>query len=301
LYNISSDPALLDCADGTDFFKICFLVLSAIEAKQPLAIKLFEKFISFEILALKLKHDNKFHLLLRTYFKLMFEFKKFTINQDRCAMKVGTDGVLLGAWVNIYDDEENILDIGVGTGVISLMLAQRCSFAEIHGVDIEDVAQARENASKSPWNERITFERCKIQEYQPTVEYDLIISNPPYFVDSLLCPDAQRTTARHAQTLPFDELRDAVFRLLAEGGRFAVVLPIVEMERFITICDGHLYPFRRTDVQPVVGGAVKRVLVEFSKLKVVDISKSSIAIETGKRHDYTAEYRALCSDFYLKF
>lgn len=230
----------------------------------------------------------------------MFKFKEFTINQDRCAMKVGTDGVLLGAWVNVYEDEEYILDIGAGTGVISLMLAQRNSTAEIQGVDIEDISQANENAMQSPWGDRVQFERCAIQEYQPAEQYDLIVSNPPYFVDSLKCPDAQRTSARHTQTLPFDELRDAVFRLLAEGGRFAVILPTAEMESFISICDGHLYPLRRTDVQTVVGGVVKRVMVEFSKLKVVDIYTSTLAIEAGERHDYTKEYRALCGDFYLK-
>lgn len=231
----------------------------------------------------------------------MFKFKKFIINQDRCAMKVGTDGVLLGAWVNVYGDEEYILDIGVGTGLISLMLAQRSVSAEVHGVDIEDVSQATENANESPWGDRLQFIQGAIQEYQPVERYDLIVSNPPYFVDSLVSPDVQRTVARHAKTLIFSELRDAVFRLLAEGGRFAIILPTTEMNSFISICDGYLYPFRRADIQTVVGGEVKRVLVEFSKLKVVDIFTTSFAIETGKRHDYTKEYRNLCGDFYLKF
>ncbi len=231
----------------------------------------------------------------------MFKFKHFTVNQDRCAMKVGTDGVLLGAWVNVYGDEEYILDIGAGTGVISLMMAQRAEYAEIVGVDIEDVSQAAENAVASPWGDRVSFEQCAIQDFSGEARFDLIVSNPPFFCDSMPCPDSRRTTARHTRSLSFEDLRDSVCRLLSEGGRFAIILPRLEMEQFVAICVGYLYPLRRMDVQPLVGGEVKRVMIEFSTLQVVDIVKSTIAIEKGERHNYTKEYKNLCSDFYLKF
>ena len=153
-------------------------------------------------------------------------------------MKVGTDGVLLGAWVSVGPSDRRILDIGSGTGLIALMMAQRVPGARITGVDVEDISQARENADASPWGDRVAFERCPVQEFAAPETFDLIVSNPPFFVDSLTCPDAGRTTARHAVRLPFGDLRDAVVRLLSDEGRFAVVLPADEAARFIGICRG---------------------------------------------------------------
>ena len=136
-------------------------------------------------------------------------------------MKVGTDGVLLGAWAGVRPSDRRILDVGTGTGLIALMMAQRAPEALITGVDVEEVSQARENAAASPWGGRVVFEQCPVQEFAPDERFDLILSNPPFFVDSLTCPDEGRTTARHAVRLPFDQLRDAVMRLLAAEGRFA--------------------------------------------------------------------------------
>lgn len=150
-------------------------------------------------------------------------------------MKVGTDGVLLGAWAGVRPADRRILDVGTGTGLIALMMAQRAPEALITGVDVEEVSQARENAAASPWGGRVAFVQCPVQEFAPDERFDLIVSNPPFFVDSLTCPDEGRTTARHAVRLPFDQLRDAVVRLLAAEGRFAVILPTDEARRFTDV------------------------------------------------------------------
>ena len=165
-------------------------------------------------------------------------------------MKVGTDGVLLGAWVSVRPSDRRILDIGGGTGLIALMMAQRVPGARITGVDVEDISQARENADASPWGGRVAFVQCPVQEFAPQGKFDLVVSNPPFFVDSLTCPDAGRTTARHAVRLPFGDLRDAVVRLLSDEGRFAVVLPADEAARFIGICRDVLLPVRAHDAPP---------------------------------------------------
>ena len=228
-----------------------------------------------------------------------FRFKQFAVEQDDVAMKVGTDGVLLGAWANC-EGAKRILDIGTGTGVIALMLAQRNSEAEIHAVEIDETAshRARSNFDMSPWGERMSVECSAVQEFAPSEKFDLIISNPPYFIDSLQCPDAKRTTARHTQDLTFDELDRAVCRLLANGGRFALILPTTEFDRYLSVTQLHLV--RRCDVYPKIGAAVKRVMAEFAELPT-PLQAETITIEVGPRGEYTDEYRALTKDFYLKF
>lgn len=186
-------------------------------------------------------------------------------------MKVGTDGVLLGAWVSVRPSDRRILDIGTGTGLIALMMAQRVPGARITGVDVEDISQARENADASPWGGRVAFVQCPVQEFAPQGKFDLVVSNPPFFVDSLTCPDAGRTTARHAVRLPFGDLRDAVVRLLSDEGHFAVVLPADEAARFIGICRDVLLPVRRTDVRTTPRHAAKRVLLEFVRTSSGDV------------------------------
>ena len=218
-------------------------------------------------------------------------------------MKVGTDGVLLGAWAGVRPSDRQMLDIGTGTGLIALMLAQRAPEASVTGVDIDDVAQARENADASPWAGRVVFERCLVQEFRAPELFDLIVSNPPFFVDSLTCPDEGRTAARHAVHLPFDELRDAVLRLMAPAGRFAVVLPTTEAGRFLAVCAGRLALTRRTDVRTTPRHPAKRVLMEFSRAGAADAAPeiSQLTVGTGEHECYTPEYRALTRDFYLKF
>lgn len=229
-----------------------------------------------------------------------FRFKQFAVEQDDVAMKVGTDGVLLGAWANI-DNAKHLLDIGTGTGVIALMLAQRNATAQISAVEIDETAaqRARANFDMSPWAERLQVAQCAVQEFSPAEKFDLIVSNPPYFVDSLLPPDAKRSTARHTHDLSFEELDSAVCRLLDDDGRFALILPVVEFEKYLTIT--RLYLVRRCDVYPKVGADVKRVMAEFAKHEAIDLARETITIEQDRRGDYTVEYRALTKDFYLKF
>lgn len=220
-------------------------------------------------------------------------------------MKVGTDGVLLGAWAEVLPGDRRLLDIGTGTGLIALMLAQRTTEGQIVGVDVDDVSQARQNAAASPWAARIAFEQCPVQTYRPWERFDLIVANPPYFVDSLTCPDAGRTTARHAVSLSFEELRDAVVRLLAPGGRFAVVLPSAEGEQFRTLCEELLHLRRLTHVRTTPHRAPKRVLMEFAladaQHPVSAPNPDVLTIGTGAHEEYTPEYRLLTRDFYLKF
>ena len=229
-----------------------------------------------------------------------FRFKQFAVEQEDVAMKVGTDGVLLGAWA-ACDGAKCILDIGTGTGLIALMLAQRNAEAQIHAVEIDETAtrRARANFDISPWTERLEVEQTAVQHYSPSEKFDLIISNPPYFVDSLQCPDAKRTTARHTQDLTFDELDRAVCRLLAEDGKFALILPVNEFEKYLSLTQLHLV--RRCDVHPTTGAAVKRVMAEFAKSKTATLTLENITIEQERRGDYTDEYRALTKEFYLKF
>ena len=228
-----------------------------------------------------------------------FRFKQFTVNQDGAAMKVGTDGVLLGAWAGCTE-VDSVLDIGTGTGVIALMLAQRSSARHIVGVDIDSVAVecAAANFAASPWAERLVAVESSVQEFGGE-KFDLIVSNPPYFVDSLLPPDAQRTVARHTTELTFEALDEAVCRLLADGGRFALILPTEQMEHYLAVTRLHLV--RRCDVITLLGGAVKRVMAEFSAVAVDDVVVESIVIENGARGDYNSQYRELTKDFYLKF
>ena len=229
-----------------------------------------------------------------------FRFKQFAVEQEDVAMKVGTDGVLLGAWA-ACDGAKRILDIGTGTGLIALMLAQRNNQAEIHAVEIDETAskRARSNFDMSPWAERLSVACCAVQEFEPSEKFDLVISNPPYFVDSLLPPDAKRSTARHTHDLSFEELDKAVCRLLDEDGRFALILPTTEFEKYLSIT--RLRLVRRCDVYPKIGADVKRVMAEFTKREATAVKHETVTIEVEKRGDYTDEYRALTKDFYLKF
>ena len=217
-------------------------------------------------------------------------------------MKVGTDGVLLGAWVDVASMSKRSLDIGTGTGVIALMLAQRVADAQILGVDIESVEEAATNAASSPWADRLRFEQTAVQQLDAP-HFDLIVSNPPFFVESLRCPDRGRTMARHAVALPFDELCDAVVRLLAPDGRFALVLPTSEAERFVACCEGKLALCRLTEVRTTPRHAPKRSLMELVHVAQAParVQRDALTIGTGEHETYTEEYRLLTRDFYLKF
>lgn len=230
----------------------------------------------------------------------MFRFKEFSVVQSRSAMKVGTDGVLLGAWVDIDPRTERILDIGTGTGVIALMVAQRASWARITALDIdsESLKDTRENVMQSPWSDRVDVVESDIAAYSSDAKFDLIVSNPPYFVESLQCPDPSRTVARHTESLPFATLIESVERLLSPCGRFAVVLPADEGRRFRMMACQRFSLRRITEVWTTPKSGVKRLLMEFSRNADGDSISDRLVISDG---DFTAEYRALTKDFYLKF
>ena len=229
-----------------------------------------------------------------------FRFKHFSVEQSDVAMKVGTDGVLLGAWADV-EGADSVLDIGTGTGVIALMVAQRSSAQRIVGVDIDENAArcAAQNFASSPWAERLSAV-CKPAQEMDNGAYDLIISNPPYFSDSLLPPDVRRTMARHTTAITFAELDETVCRLLAPQGRFALILPTDRMEEYARC--SKLQMVRRCDVYPVPHGTVKRVMAEFvHPQNGAECRIQKLTIENGMRGDYTDEYRLLTKDFYLKF
>ncbi len=237
----------------------------------------------------------------------MFRFKQFAIEQDRTPMKVGTDGVLLGAWVATTGEERHILDIGTGTGVIALMMAQRTSagidaMIDAVEIDLESATQAAENVAASRWSERVTIHHTQIQHFSPSTKYDLIVTNPPYFVDSLLSPDAGRTTARHTTDLSFGEIVESAARLLAPDGRLAIILPTQESQRFEAEATPLLSATRRCEVYSREGGAVKRVMCEYKLTPhATPTEQEQITIESGRPPEFTAEYRELTRDFYLKF
>lgn len=230
-----------------------------------------------------------------------FSFKQFTIHHDRCAMKVGTDGVLLGAWANV-SAARHILDIGTGTGLIALMMAQRNPDARIIGIDIDEgaVEQARENIANSPWKDRVEAALQNVCTYRPSMSFDVIVSNPPYFVNSLKCPDNQRNTARHTDSLDFESLISSASRLLSSEGTFSVIIPTDGMEAFLTIALRHgLHLSRRTWVHTKPDADPKRVLLALGKSAEKDCTENHLVIELS-RHVYSAEYTALTREFYLK-
>lgn len=229
-----------------------------------------------------------------------FAFKQFTVRHDRCAMKVGTDGVLLGAWTDL-SHSRRILDIGTGTGLIALMLAQRCMDARITAIDLDSAAveQAQENIQASPWKDRIEALQQDICTYHPNGTFDTIVSNPPYFIDSLKCPDCQRSTARHTDTLDADRLIGKVSDFLTSDGRFSIILPAEQTEDLIRVAgEKGLHPSRQTWVITRPGLSPKRILMEFRKIPVT-LQPDELVIEL-ERHVYSEEYIALTKEFYLK-
>ena len=230
-----------------------------------------------------------------------FDFQQFRISHDRCAMKVGTDGVLLGAWSPV-DNVKRILDIGTGSGLIALMLAQR-SDAEIVGVELDSAAaaQAAENAQASPFAQRITIVNSNISDYCAPAPFDLVVSNPPFFEEDVTSPDQLRSQARSAHSLPLDRLIEVAYNMLTPDGRFCVVLPTDTAQRFTNACIvKHFTPLRLTAIQTTPTKSPKRMLLCFKK----GVDRTSCVKDTlilsapdGKRSD---EYQKLTEDFYLK-
>ncbi|WP_029034056.1 tRNA1(Val) (adenine(37)-N6)-methyltransferase [Salinimicrobium terrae] len=237
--------------------------------------------------------------------KKPFKFKQFTIHQDRTAMKVGTDGVLLGAWASLSHEPISILDIGTGTGMIALMLAQRSNAELIDALEIDEAAyeQAVENFENSDWGDRLfcyhaAFDEF-VEEMQDEDKYDLIVSNPPFYSADYSSGDSKRDQARFAEALPFEELLEGVSLLLSKKGKFNVVLPNSEEEKFRYLAsDFGLFPQRITRVKGTPESEIKRSLVEMAFLETSP-QEDELVIETA-RHQYTPEYIELVKDFYLK-
>jgi tRNA1Val (adenine37-N6)-methyltransferase len=235
--------------------------------------------------------------------KAIFQFKQFSVQQQQCAMKVNTDGILLGAWAE-GSQTERILDVGTGSGVIALMLAQRLAAAHIDAVEIEVAAaeEARANAAAAPWPDRVVVHTASIQEYARNTaqRYDLIVSNPPFFTGGVHNAEADRTAARHTIKLSHGDLLRAVQLLLKPGGRFAVILPLLEGLRFAEMAQQYkLFPRRQLEVRPRDDKPVNRLLIEFGTQKGAVASEELILFsdEEGTR---TKAYAALVADFYLK-
>lgn len=232
-----------------------------------------------------------------------FLFKKFSVNQDRCAMKIGTDGPLLGAWASIIQDPFSVLDIGSGTGVVALMLAQRCHAELIDAIEIDANAyeQCTENFENSPWNDRLFCYHASLEEFVEEIDdkYDLIVSNPPFYSNEFKSKNNQRNMARFQDALPFKHLLESVSKLLSEIGIFSVIIPYNEETTFIDLATNfNLFPKKILRVKGNPTSDTKRSLLEFSFTKG-HIETNELVIET-ERHQYTQEYINLTKDFYLK-
>ena len=233
-----------------------------------------------------------------------FEFKKFKIRQDKCAMKVGTDAVLLGAWV-IPNGSTKILDIGTGTGIIAMMLAQK-SAAAITAIDIdkESTEQAKLNVSESIFSDKITIQHTSFQELanSSTEKFDLIVSNPPFFIDSLKSSGDSRKIARHNDLLSFDDLLNGVKKLLTDKGKFCVILPKNESAIFRDLAQSKgLYLSKLLRIRTrSEKDSEKRHLMQF-EFKETEFSESTLVIEEDSHRNYTQQYKDLTKDYYLNF
>ncbi len=232
-----------------------------------------------------------------------FQFKQFKIIQEKSAMKVGTDGALLGAWANIFGIK-NVLDVGAGTGLISLMIAQRSS-AKILGIEIEKNAavEANENVQRSPWKNRVAIENRSFQEFEMSSKgkFDLIISNPPFFTDSYKNKNTNLAIARHNDLLPFSVLIKGSIKLLSKNGKLAIIIPVIQAKIFIELAKREgLNLCRLTTVKPNAKKDSNRFLMEFIQNETL-LKKDYLIIYNETGTDYTDSYKQLTRDFYLKF
>ena len=232
-----------------------------------------------------------------------FRFKKFVIEQKDCAMKIGTDGVLLGAWCDV-STATKALDIGTGSGVIAVMLGQRCQ-ADIVGIEIDKCAylEAKLNMEHAEWSERLTAKNAAIQDYAKLSreEYDLIVSNPPYFSGGTFSQNQDRNNVRHTVKLGHGDLLTAARKLLTKKGKFCVILPLIEGLRFQELAKKYaLYCTKITKVKSRPDGSVERLLMELQKTPIDTPLKDEMSIYQQKGKGYSAEYIGLTKDFYLK-
>lgn len=234
-----------------------------------------------------------------------FQFKAFLIRQDQCAMKVGTDGVLLGAWADV-SSAQHILDIGAGTGLIAIMLGQRTqdTAAVVHAVEVDTASakQALENMRAAPWADRLMLFETSIQDYARLTDqrYDLIVSNPPFFSGGTFSGNQDRNDVRHTVKLPHGDLLTSVRRLLSPKGKFCVILPLIEGMRFQEMAAEYgLFCTKVTHVRPKADKGVERLLLQF-EFTDKGLSSDELIIQKEARNDWTDAYITLTRDFYLK-
>lgn len=231
-----------------------------------------------------------------------FRFKQFTIWQDKCAMKVNTDGVLLGAWADIAG-VTRALDIGAGTGVIAIMLAQRTTATQIDAVEIDpnSCVQARQNIGAAPWADRLQLIEGPVQDWarKAQLTYDLIVSNPPFFSGGVLSDNQARNEVRHTIKLSHGDLLISVQKLLAPHGRFCVILPRIEGLRFQELAQSyHLYPTRIMEVVSRPGRPPERLLIQFER-EAYPQQREQILLREADSEAWSDSYRELTGDFYL--
>ncbi|WP_367757896.1 tRNA1(Val) (adenine(37)-N6)-methyltransferase [Flavobacterium sp. WC2430] len=219
-------------------------------------------------------------------------------------MKIGTDGVLLGAWTSIENNPFSILDIGTGTGVIALMLAQRSQAEQIDALEIDEEAyeQSVDNFENSPWSDRLFCFHAGLDEFieEPEDEYDLIVSNPPFYSEDYKTETDQRDKARFQDAMPFEDLIEAADLLLSENGILSIIIPFKEEANFLALAkESELYPMKITRVKGTPTTEVKRSLMAFTRNEISDFPIDELIIETA-RHVYTPEYIELTKEFYLK-
>jgi tRNA1Val (adenine37-N6)-methyltransferase len=231
-----------------------------------------------------------------------FSFKQFTIYQDKSAFKVGTDGVLLGASADITR-VGTILDVGTGTGLIAIMLAQRCN-ATIVAIEPDDSSfiQSCGNVKNCKWHNRIRVEHTRLQDFNPEVDkFDLVVINPPYFNNSIKNPDPHKSAARHNDNLTSADILFNTSRLLKEDGRLQVIMPFVEGSIFIAEANNFgFYCNTVLKIKPTPSSEIRRLILTFNRFQE-KTTESFLTIEHGRRHEFTEEYINLTKDFYLKF
>ena len=242
-----------------------------------------------------------------------FKFKQFEVRHDKCGMKVGTDGVMLGAWAvpSPSASDLRVLDVGTGSGLIALMLAQRFESASVTAIDIDQAAveQARDNVAASPFSSRIEVVQCDFRSFScsaqeyflcPTQEqgYDLVVSNPPFYVEDTFCPDSRKNAAKHASSLPFRQLISGAVRVMGKGGILSVIVPYSVANDFIGLAAlSELYLQRRCDVRSSMRKPFKRSLLSFSS--VVGTTEQTELTLRDADNQYTEAYRSLTREFYL--
>lgn len=237
----------------------------------------------------------------------VFKFRKFEVRNEKSAMKVNTDGVLLGAVMTLSGNERHLLDVGTGTGTVALMAAQRLSemgndsfFIEAPDIDGASAEEAGENFRNSPWDWHLLAHHCPLAEFSPQEKFDHIFSNPPFFTETLHSPSVRKARARHADSLPLEEIIEFAAKNLCEDGRLSLILPFEREEEASYLASGHgLYAFRCVDIQGSERKSAYRTIMEFSRDRGQDAAPSRENITINMNGKYSEQYLNIVSEFLL--